>query len=202
MVTGDVENQIALEAYQVSQQCQAMVRAGVLLPTKDAPELGYVREPKIGPNLDVFYKLKDQYGNEVTKIARPLPVEYLLIDIPSGFSSASPSYSMSLEKSFFSGMKKPFPIENRPMEDQLQTIEALANYKKMFDFDNISDFFRDFHLLIYLCAQTDVPLTEEDMKPLLEAIRDNRLQDVYMWTEGNQWKTLELIMNNIADGFQ
>jgi len=72
----------------------------------------------------------------------------------------------------------------------------------MFDFDNISDFFRDFHLLIYLCAQTDVPLTEEDMKPLLEAIRDNRLQDVYMWTEGNQWKTLELIMNNIADGFQ
>lgn len=202
VVTGDVENQIALEAYQVSQQCQAMVRAGVLLPTKDAPELGYVREPKIGPNLDVFYKLKDQYGNEVTKIARPLPVEYLLIDIPSGFSSASPSYSMSLEKSFFSGMKKPFPIENRPMEDQLQTIEALANYKKMFDFDNISDFFRDFHLLIYLCAQTDVPLTEEDMKPLLEAIRDNRLQDVYMWTEGNQWKTLELIMNNIADGFQ
>jgi nuclear protein localization family protein 4 len=31
---------------------------------------------------DVFYKVKDSYGNEVTKIARPLPVEYLLIDVP------------------------------------------------------------------------------------------------------------------------
>jgi len=201
VVTGDAENQIGLEAYQVSQQCMAMVRAGVLLPTKDAPELGYVREPKVGPNLDVFYKLKDQYGNEVTKVARPLPVEYLLIDIPSGFSSASPSYSMSLEKAFFSGSKKPFPIENRPMEGQLQTIEALANYRKMFD-DNFSDLFRDFHLLIYLSAQTDVPLSEEDMKPLLEAIRDSRLQDVYRWADNQQWQTLELIMNNMVDGFQ
>ena len=202
VVTGDSKNQISMDAYQVSQQCMAMVRAGVLLPTKDAPELGYVREPKVGPNLDVFYKVKDQYGNEVTKVARPLPVEYLLIDIPSGFSSASPTYSMSLEKAFFnSGSKKPFPIENRPMEGELQTIETLANYRKLFDIDTISDFFRDFHLLVYLCAQSDVPLTEEDMKPLLEALRDHRLEEVYRWTEGQEWKTLELIMQNIVDGF-
>ena len=203
VVTGDSKNQIGMEAYQVSQQCMALVRAGVLLPTKDAPELAYVREPKVGPNLDVFYKEKDQYGNEVTKMARPLPVEYLLIDIPSGFSSASPTYSMSLEKSFFNGPNKaPFPIENRPMEGHLQTLEVLANYKKIFDNDNISDFFRDFHLLVYLCAQTEVPLTEDVMKPLLEALRDQRLEEVYRWTEEHQWKTLELIMNNIADGFQ
>ena len=62
--------------------------------------------------------------------------------------------------------------------------------------------FRDFHILVYLCAQTEVPLTEDVMKPLLEAMRDQRLEEVYRWTEEHQWKTLELIMNNIADGFQ
>ena len=203
VVTGDSKNQIGMEAYQVSQQCMALARAGVLLPTKDAPELGYVREPKVGPNLDVFYKVKDQYGNEVTKVARPLPVEYLLIDIPVGVSS-SPIHSMSLEKSFFSkGKCNPFPIENRPMEGHLQTLEALANYKKIFDTaDNISEFFRDFHLLIYLSTQNDVPLPEEDMNMLLTALKDRRLEEVYRWTDGQQWKTLELIMNNMADGFQ
>ena len=199
VVTGDSKNQIGMEAYQVSQQCMALVRANVLLPTKDAPELGYVREPKVGPNLDVFYKVKDQYGNEVTKVARPLPVEYLLIDIPLGFSSANPTYTVSLEKDYFkSGNKTPFPIENRPMEGHLQTREVLANYRKMFDSDNISDFFRDFHLLIYLAAQTDVDLAD-DMQPLLEALRNRRLEEVYRWTEGHQWQTLELILNSITD---
>ncbi len=41
---------------------------------------------------DVFYKEKDSYGNEVTKIARPLPVEYLLIDVPTA-SAKEPIYT-------------------------------------------------------------------------------------------------------------
>ena len=51
--------------------------------------------------------MKDEYGNEVTQIARPLPVEYLLVDLPA----ASPLE----EKATFSILKnvKPFPIENR-----------------------------------------------------------------------------------------
>ena len=31
---------------------------------------------------DVFFMEKDEYGNDIKKIGRPLPVEYLLIDVP------------------------------------------------------------------------------------------------------------------------
>ncbi len=42
-VTGNAENEIHMEGYQVSNQCMALVRDDVLVPTKDAPELAYVR---------------------------------------------------------------------------------------------------------------------------------------------------------------
>ena len=83
LVTGDKDNSVHTEGYQVSNQCMALARDKCLIPTKDAPELGYVRESSNEQYVpDVFYKEKDKYGNEVTKIARPLPVEYLLIDVP------------------------------------------------------------------------------------------------------------------------
>lgn len=44
VVTGDKQNQIHMEGYQVSNQCMALVRDNCLLPTKDAPELAYVKE--------------------------------------------------------------------------------------------------------------------------------------------------------------
>ncbi|CAG5032441.1 unnamed protein product [Parnassius apollo] len=57
-VTGDSNHRVALEGYQVSGQCQALVRDGILLPTRDAPELGYIRD--CSPNHyvpDVYYKV-------------------------------------------------------------------------------------------------------------------------------------------------
>ena len=58
VVTGNQDNQVHMEGYQVSNQCMALVREKVLLPTRDAPELGYVKES--GPKQyvpDVFYKV-------------------------------------------------------------------------------------------------------------------------------------------------
>jgi len=55
---GDKENQIHMEGYQVSAQCMALVRDNCLYPTKDAPELGYVRESNDKQYVpDVFYKV-------------------------------------------------------------------------------------------------------------------------------------------------
>lgn len=59
--TGDKENQIHMEGYQVSAQCMALVRDNCLLPTKDAPELGYVRESTDKQYVpDVFYKVSQK----------------------------------------------------------------------------------------------------------------------------------------------
>lgn len=60
MFAGDKENQIHMEGYQVSAQCMALVRDSCLLPTKDAPELGYVRESTDKQYVpDVFYKVSE-----------------------------------------------------------------------------------------------------------------------------------------------
>ncbi|KAJ8948637.1 hypothetical protein NQ318_022704 [Aromia moschata] len=56
-VTGDKANQVHMEGYQVSNQCMALVRDNCLLPTKDVPELGYVRESSDKQYVpDVYYK--------------------------------------------------------------------------------------------------------------------------------------------------
>ncbi|CAB3239018.1 unnamed protein product [Arctia plantaginis] len=57
-VTGDSNHQVHLEGYQVSGQCQALVRDEILLPTRDAPELGYIRDSSDAQYVpDVYYKV-------------------------------------------------------------------------------------------------------------------------------------------------
>lgn len=47
-----------MEGYAVSGQCMALVRDNCLVPTKDAPELGYVRESTDKQFVpDVYYKV-------------------------------------------------------------------------------------------------------------------------------------------------
>lgn len=55
---GDASKQVHMEGYAVSGQCMALVRDNCLVPTKDAPELGYVRESSDKQYVpDVFYKV-------------------------------------------------------------------------------------------------------------------------------------------------
>ena len=54
----------------------------------------------------------------MTKIARPLPVEYLLIDVPVA-SAKDPI------RTFHRGSPE-FPVENRPMEGHLQVRNATS----------------------------------------------------------------------------
>lgn len=51
-----------MEGYAVSAQCMALVRDKCLIPTKDAPELGYVRESTDKQYVpDVFYKVSERF---------------------------------------------------------------------------------------------------------------------------------------------
>lgn len=55
---GDSKKQVHMEGYAVSAQCMALVRDHCLVPTKDAPELGYVRESSDKQFVpDVYYKV-------------------------------------------------------------------------------------------------------------------------------------------------
>ena len=128
---------------------------------------------------------------QITKLSRPLPVEYLLIDVPTA-TPLMPRYTFHVSKN-------QFPIENRPMEGHLQDFTALANHRANFTHDDIVNFFLDFHLLIYLGTQTVSPL---DLNPLLDALRTDALERVFHWMESETWGTLEALIQHHQDGYQ
>jgi hypothetical protein len=70
ILSGDDKNQVHMEGYQVSNQCMALVRDKVLVPTKDAPELGFVKETSRQQYVpDVFFKVhKVKYEVEIISI--------------------------------------------------------------------------------------------------------------------------------------
>jgi nuclear protein localization family protein 4 len=58
VVTGDASGQIHFEGYQVSNQCMALVKSEIFIPTYDVPELGYIKETSPEQYVpDVYYKV-------------------------------------------------------------------------------------------------------------------------------------------------
>ncbi|CAH0563409.1 unnamed protein product [Brassicogethes aeneus] len=187
-VTGDKTNQVHMEGYQVSSQCMALVRDNCLLPTKDAPELGYIRESSDKQYVpDVYYKEKDSYGNEVSRLARPLPVEYLLVDVPAS-TPVNPTYTFNGDVS-----KQPFAIENRFVDGHIQDFQSLTNYLAQFAFNEFHLAINDFHLLLYIATMDMLPM-KEYMGPLLQALRTKDRAAAEEWSRSEHWATLEQLI--------
>lgn len=187
-VTGDKTNQVHMEGYQVSNQCMALVGDNCLVPTKDVPELGYVRESTDKQYVpDVYYKEKDSYGNEVSRLARPLPVEYLLVDVPAS-TPVTPLYTFNIDPS-----KQPFLVENRLVDGHIQDFNALATYLQQFAFDEFYEAINDFHLLIYIATMDMLPMREY-LAPLLEALKNKDRTAANEWSRSEQWATLEQLI--------
>ncbi|XP_050684096.1 nuclear protein localization protein 4 homolog [Leptidea sinapis] len=161
-VTGDSNNQIHLEGYQVSGQCAALVRDDILVPTRDAPDLGYIRDCTTSQYVpDVYYKERDVYGNEVGVSAKRLPVAYLLVDVPCGVapSSSQPTFSPAAT----------FPPANRPLQNQIQSLKGLHDHIQRSS--SFLEAMSDIHVLLYLATNEALPLTLEQLEPLLDAVR-------------------------------
>ncbi|XP_050407699.1 nuclear protein localization protein 4 homolog [Patella vulgata] len=189
IVTGDSNNQIHFEGYQVSNQCMALVRDDCLIPTKDVPELGYVKESSNEQYVpDVFFKDKDNYGNEVTQLARPLPVEYLLVEIPAAFP-VEPQFTFRVTEDI-----KPFVIENREEVGDVQDFNALVQHLRQFAPDKFLDAMSDFHLLIYLAKTEMLPLREK-MGMLLEAVKNKDEDMAHHFMKTEEWATVEQMMS-------
>uniref|UniRef100_A0A6P7FF04 Nuclear protein localization protein 4 homolog n=1 Tax=Diabrotica virgifera virgifera TaxID=50390 RepID=A0A6P7FF04_DIAVI len=187
-VTGDKTNQVHMEGYQVSNQCMALVRDNCLLPTKDCPELGYVRESSDKQYVpDVYYKEKDSYGNEVSRLARPLPVEYLLLDVPAS-TPVSPQRTFNIDPN-----KQPFPVENRLVEGHIQDFNALSTYLSQFAFNEFFTAINDFHLLLYISTMEMLPM-REFIEPLLKALRNKDREAAEEWSRSEHWATLEQLI--------
>lgn len=188
--TGDANQHAHMEGYQVSNQCMALVRDNCLLPTLDAPELAYVRESSNEQYVpDVFYKVKDSYGNEVIQVARPLPIEYLLVDVPVSTPN-EPQFTF-----FADASKTPFPIENRLLDGQVQDFPHLVSYLRQFGSDQFLEAMSDFHLIIYLATMDLLPLMD-DLGSLLEAIRNKDRELATKWSKSERWATVEHLLDS------
>ncbi|KAM7361260.1 nuclear protein localization 4 isoform 2-T2 [Cochliomyia hominivorax] len=193
-VTGDKTKHVHMEGYAVSAQCMALVRDNCLIPTKDAPELGYVRESTDKQYVpDVYYKEKDQYGNEVQRLARPLPVEYLLVDVPAS-TPLQPQYTFTKYDK-----RTPFPVENRYLDGHLQDFNALSTYLSQWEDEEFLEAISDFHLLVYLFKMDMLPLRQH-MQSLLEAVRNKNPNMAYAFKKEDVWKLLESLIHASSSG--
>ncbi|KAF7684323.1 Nuclear protein localization protein 4 [Astathelohania contejeani] len=78
------EEGVILEEYQVSNQCMALIRDGIIIPTEDPNKFMINEENPIKPSLS--YKKKNEYDIVTTIQADPyLPVDYLLVRLTHGF---------------------------------------------------------------------------------------------------------------------
>lgn len=132
-------------------------------------------------------QVKDQYGNEVSRLARPLPVEYLLVDVPAS-TPLTPIYTFTARET-----KDMFPVENRYIDGQLQDFNALSAYISKWEPNEFLEAISDFHLLLYLYFMDMLPM-KSAMNPLLEAVRTKNYAAAVQWKEQEVWSTLETLI--------
>lgn len=189
-VTGNKDKEIHMEGYQVSNQSMTLVRDNILIPTKDAPELAYIRESSDDNYVpDVFFMEKDKYGNEIKKLGRPLPVEYLLIDVPVSTPKEP--------KSFFPLLKdedrKTFPVGNRMLESSIQDFNSFATYINQFRSAEFYESVADLHVLMFMANLDIIPL-REFMGPLLEAVKSGDREAAREWSYLEAWSNLQALV--------
>uniref|UniRef100_A0A182JMP2 NPL4 domain-containing protein n=1 Tax=Anopheles atroparvus TaxID=41427 RepID=A0A182JMP2_ANOAO len=129
---------------------------------------------------------KDVYGNEVQRLGRPLPVEYLLVDVPAS-TPLVPLYTFHVRKD----AKGYFPVENRLIDGHIQDFSALADYLAKSRTMPFLDVVSDFHLLLYLYRMEDMLPMKSQLGPLLEAVRSKDKAKGNEWKAREVWKTLE-----------
>uniref|UniRef100_A0A8C5B575 NPL4 homolog, ubiquitin recognition factor n=1 Tax=Gadus morhua TaxID=8049 RepID=A0A8C5B575_GADMO len=188
VATGGPDNQVHFESYQVSNQCMALVRDECLLPCRDAPELGYAKESSSEQYVpDVFFKDKDKFGNDVTFLARPLPVEYLIIDVTP--PPPSPTFRRWTVTSNL------FILTRCRLSPQ--DFHSLSTYLSQSSSTSFLNIVSDFHLLLFLVTNEVMPL-RDSIGLILEAVKTSNEDLAQTWKKSEQWATIEQLCSTVG----
>ena len=197
-ISGDEQNQIDIKGYQISNQCMALVRDNCMVPTIDCMELGYIKESTNEQYVpDVFYFTDNEYG-KIIKMARPLPLDYLIIEL----TTSTPSNVEPLP------IIESFPIENRMNIGQsLQDFTSLRDYiiaNENIHFINLLDF----HILFYFHTSEVANMIIPTLQ-LCELVKNKDIESIEQWCENDPWVTIQQLIyasrpvsNNIQEQWQ
>ncbi|KAG9974333.1 polyubiquitin-tagged protein recognition complex, Npl4 component, partial [Aureobasidium melanogenum] len=194
IITGDDEDQIAIQAYQASDSAVEMTRADIIEPSAD-PTVMLVRDEDEDNQLgrtryipEVFYRRINEYGANVQENAKPsFPVDYLLVTLTHGFPvQASPLFTN----------EEGFVVENREMIGQSQEHRALKSFlskaARLDTTDGVQKI-SDFHALCFV--HTMGILGEDEFRLLCQVAtqKDTSLGAALQQTPG--WATLQTILD-------
>ncbi|RCN27859.1 NPL4 family protein [Ancylostoma caninum] len=194
VASGDEQEQVNFHGYQVSNQCTALVEAQLLCPTNH-PELAYIRDKPLNETqylTDVqytasiieLYHEKNQYGAEVLKDGRPLPVEFLLVDVPTGMPK-EPQYTFSPPRT------ARFAIENRDTMGEIQGGVNLSAYCAEYTLNEFLEQATNFHFLLYLMTNHLVQFSEVEMQKLCFSVSTQDREMAIEWArETLNWQQL------------
>ncbi|KAI8098053.1 NPL4 family-domain-containing protein [Gilbertella persicaria] len=184
VVSGDVEGNIDVTAYQVSDTLTALNEAGIVEASRK-PSVMRVKEsiPHERYVPEVFYKFKNEYNVLVKQSAKPtFPVEYLLVNVTHGFpQNPSPLFNPDSR----------FPVENREGLVH-QDIGALSKIIQSAQTpQQLKTMLADFHVLCFI--QSTDTLTSEEFKQLCQLVTQPE-GDIEQLNQLNGWNTLQMVL--------
>jgi len=193
VASGDKSKHVNFSGYQVSNQCVAMVEANILCPTSN-PEFAWTRETPLNEKhyiTDVQYTEKNEYGAEVQKNGRPMPVEYLLVDVPAGMPK-EPLYTFHASQA-----NKGFVIENRTLIGKPQDFEAVGNYVMDFSNNQFLELASNFHFLLYLLTNDVLKFNPTEIRELCKVVANRDRVGAINWSENNEnWGTFMILIQS------
>uniref|UniRef100_A0A5S6Q922 RanBP2-type domain-containing protein n=1 Tax=Trichuris muris TaxID=70415 RepID=A0A5S6Q922_TRIMR len=190
VASGGEDGGVKVVGYQVSNQCAAIVEASLLLPVVGKPHLMHVKEStneQCTPSIS--YRALNEYGNAVMRAAAPLPVEFLIVDMPVGMAK-------SAKRSFNPlAVVKSFPVENREVAGEVQNLPVLRAYCDQFTVGQELELASDFHFLYFLLTNNFHPIDLKELSPLLEAVRSKDRTLATEWFDSNnEWAELKAML--------
>ncbi|KAG0314423.1 nuclear protein localization protein 4 [Dissophora globulifera] len=185
VISGNLEGNIDVASYQVSNTCVGMVDADIVEPSVE-PGIMRVREPTSDRYIpDVFFKYKNEYNLVVQKDAKPsFPVEYLLVNVTHGFPvKSSPLFNSP----------KNFTIENRTGA----SVQDAATLHRYLESGKLVELASDFHFLLF-ARSMGILNDNDEMTLLVRVALTHQEEDANKLEQTPGWKTLMTVLRESA----
>ncbi|KAF9998345.1 nuclear protein localization protein 4 [Entomortierella chlamydospora] len=185
VIGGNIEGNIDVSSYQVSNTCVGMVDADIVEPSVE-PGIMRVKEPSAERYIpDVFFKYKNEYNLVVQKDAKPsFPVEYLLVNVTHGFPvNPAPMFTSS----------KDFPIENG---GAIFSQDAGALYRYI-ESGNLVDIASNYHFLLFTRSM-GILNDADEMTLLVRIALLKKEEDANALVQTPGWQTLLTVLKESA----